>query len=725
MKDKPTGDPGNTMFMDLSQGLEPVTLDAGATLFRQGDPGDAIYVVTTGQLAVTIKQEDGSEWEVGVIDQGEVAGEIPNLSGGKRRASVHAVCQTNLLKLSKSSFTKLGPGDIEGLYEIMRRQLCRNQLVMILQDLFGTMSKDLLKRIDSYLQWHRLKRGEILFRQGDRGDRLYIIVSGRLQVVADDEDGETRTVERARGEVIGEMALLLGGHRTATVRCVRDSYLVSISRDAAERLVEEHPEVMLGITRMLARRVQQGMHALKRKRTGMSIAVIAAQPGAPLSEFSHRLGKMLMEFASTLHLNSRRVDSLVQVENISQVGDDDPYRMSLSIWLDEQETKHEFILYEADMSRTSWTNRCLKQADHILILARAPDILAVDSNIDAMMGPAGDMDTTKRTLILLHPDRSRLPSETKQWKELLQAQNHHHLAGESDAQYRRLARILTGKAVGVVLSGGGACGFAHIGVIRALEEAGVPIDLIGGTSMGAAISAQYAMGMTWEEMVRLGRKMFIDSKPFRDFTIPYFSFIGSRKFDDTLKKLYGEKMIEDLWVNYFCISTNLTTAKPVVHDHGPLRKAVRASTSLPGIVEPVIQGNELLVDGGVLNNLPVDVMQDLWDCSIIAVNASGGAEVFSVQREKVPSPLELLRSFVRPSSNIVRFPNLFDIISRTTTVSSVHKTNFARTAASLFLRPPVSGLGLLNFTAIDQIVAIGYEYAREKIGEWKEKFNIG
>ncbi|MFZ0927238.1 MAG: patatin-like phospholipase family protein [Syntrophobacteraceae bacterium] len=214
---------------------------------------------------------------------------------------------------------------------------------------------------------------------------------------------------------------------------------------------------------------------------------------------------------------------------------------------------------------------------------------------------------------------------------------------------------------------------------------------------------------------------FVDSKPFRDFTIPYFSFIGCRKFDDTLKKLYGETMIEDLWLNYFCISTNLTTAKPVVHDRGPLRRAVRASTSLPGVVEPVIQGNELLVDGGVLNNLPVDVMQDLWDCSIIAVNASGGADVFSVRREEVPSPVELLRGFFRPSSSNVRFPNLFDIISRTTTVSSVHKTNFARTAAALFLRPPVSGLGLLNFAAIDQIVAIGYEYARKKVGPWKEK----
>jgi NTE family protein/lysophospholipid hydrolase len=592
---------------------------------------------------------------------------------------------------------------------------------MILQDLFGTMSNDLLKKIDSYLQWHRLKRGEILFRQGDRGDRLYIIVSGRLQVVADNEDGETRTVERARGEVIGEMALLLGGHRTATVRCIRDSDLVSISSDAAERLVEEHPKVMLGITRMLARRVQQGMHALKRKRTGMSIAVIAAQPGAPLSEFSQRLGKVLTEFASTLHLNSHRVDSLIQVENISQVGDDNPYRMSLSIWLDEQETKHEFILYEADMSRTSWTNRCLKQADHIVILARASDSRRFDENAVSLFSQEGCISSAKRTLVLLHSDPGRLPSETKQWKELLQAQNHHHLAGESDAQYRRLARILAGKAVGVVLSGGGACGFAHIGVIRALEEAGVPIDLIGGTSMGAAISAQYAMGMTWEEMVRLGRKTFIDSKPFREFTIPYFSFIGCRKFDDTLKKLYGETMIEDLWINYFCISTNLTTAKPVVHDRGPLRRAVRASTSLPGIVEPVIQGNELLVDGGVLNNLPVDVMQDLWDCSIIAVNASGGSDVFSVQREEVPSPMELFRGFSRPSSSNVRFPNLFDIISRTTTVSSVHKTNFARTAAALFLRPPVSGLGLLNFAAIDQIVAIGYEYARKEVALWKEK----
>ena len=723
MGDKDVRKIGDTILTDLSADLEPVTLDAGATLFRQGDPGDAMYIVTSGQLAVTIKQEDGSELEVGLIDRGEPAGEIHLLSGGKRTASVHATCRTNLVKLSKSSFEKLGPDAVEELYEIMRQRLCRNRLLIILNDLFGTTSHDLLKKMEGHLQWHRLRRGGVLFRQGDAGDNLYIIVSGRLQVISDSDDGETRTVERARGELIGEMALLLGGYRTATVRCIRDSDLVSISRDAAQKLFEEHPRVMLVITRMLARRVQQGMHTSKKKRTGMSIAVVAAQPDAPLSEFSQRLAKALGELVSTLHLNSHRVDSLIHVENISQVGDDSPYRMNLSIWLDEQETRYQFILYEADMSETLWTNRCLKQADQIVILARASGPRPLDGNAAGVFSRDG-ATSVKRTLVLLHADPSRLPRNTRQWKDLLQAQDHYHLAGESDAQYARLARIFAGKAVGLVLSGGGACGFAHIGVIRALEEASVPIDLIGGTSIGATVSAQYALGTSWEEMVRLGRKTFVDSKPFRDLTIPYFSFIGCRKLDEAVKKTYGETMIEDLWLNYFCVSSNLTTAKAVVHDRGLLRTAVRASTALPGILEPVIQDHELLVDGGVLNNLPVDVMQDLWDCCIIAVNASGGADDFSVRREEIPSPWELLHSFVRPSSGSIRFPNLFDIISRTTTVSSVHKTNFAKTAAALFLRPPVAGIGLLDFASIDRIVAVGYEYAKQKVTTWKEKFSF-
>ncbi len=717
---------GDTILNDLSPHLETVTLDAGATLFHQGDTGDDVYIVGTGQLVVTVKLEDGSDLQVGVIDPGELAGEIQFLSGGKRTANVRAACRTDLLRLSKSSFENLAPHAVEQLYKMMRQRLCRNQLAIILQKLFGTTSPTLLKEVHRHLQWHHLQRGETLFHQGDWGESLYIVVSGRLQVVAEDEDEGTRIVaERARGDIIGEMALLLGGYRSATVRCIRDSDLVSISKDVIEGLVDEYPQVVLALTRMLAKRMQQGMHVSRKKRTEMNIAVVAAHPGAPLSEFSERLGAALAELVPTLHLNSRKLDSLFRIESISQVSDDNPYRMNLSIWLDEQETKYELILYEADMSLSSWTTRCMKQADHIILAARASECRQIDENSAAIFNHAGDPGSTGRTLVMLHSGGSPLPNGTRHCLDMLKAANHHHLDGETDAQYRRLARILAGKAVGLVLSGGGACGFAHIGVIKALEEAGVPIDLIGGTSMGAAVAAQYAMGICCEDLVRLAKKMFVDSKPFQDFTIPFISFIRSRKFDDALRKLYGETMIEDLWLNFFCISTSLTSAKAVIHDHGSLCRAVRASTALPGIVTPVIQGNEVLVDGGVLNNLPVDVMQELWDCFTIGVNASGGSDDFIVEREEVPSPMEIIRGFVNPSSGRVQFPNLFNILSRTSTVSSVHKTNFASKAADLFLRPPVSGLGLLDFAAIDRIVAIGYEYSKEKVRQWKEKFSVG
>jgi predicted acylesterase/phospholipase RssA/CRP-like cAMP-binding protein len=712
---------GEMLLHNLSRDLERFTLEPGEILFRQGDPGDTLYIVIKGQLNETVAQEDGSELHLGLIDPGELVGKIQSLQGGKRTAKVHAVCRTELLRLSKTAFENLTPTAIQELHEIVRQRLRRNHLAIVLQDLFATMSPAMLKKLESRLHWLHLSKGEVLFRQGEWGDSLYIIVSGRVQALFEDEDGVVHVVRDAvRGEVIGEMALLVGQRRSATVRSIRDSDLVEISKEVSEKLFKEDPEILPAITRMLVRRMQQDMHPSWAQRKDMHIAVVAAHGNAPLADFAERLCLALGELAPTLHLNSRRLDGLIQIEGISQVSEENPYRVSLSAWLDEQETKCRYILYEADAASTPWTKRCVQRADHIIILAQASEYPLVDRSIAAMVSPVGDMDATRRSLVLLQSDRSVPPRETRRWKDLLQVQKHYHLAAEADDQYRRLARILAGRAIGVVLSGGGACGFAHIGVLQAIEEAGVPIDLIGGTSMGATIASLYAMGLSCQDMILICRRAFIDSRPFRDLTLPLISFIRCRKFDNIVKRVYGETMIEDLWTNFFCVSTSLTTARPVVHHSGLLWRAVRASSSLPGIATPLIEENELLVDGGVLNNLPVDVMKKGWDCFTIAVNATGGSDNFTVQRHEVPSPLELLRDRIFRSGHYVRFPSLFQILSRASTVSSIPKMKLAQAESDLFLSPPLSNVGMFDFDDIDRIVAIGYDYAKDKIAEWKE-----
>ena len=181
-------------------------------------------------------------------------------------------------------------------------------------------------------------------------------------------------------------------------------------------------------------------------------------------------------------------------------------------------------------------------------------------------------------------------------------------------------RRVTGRGLGLVLGGGGARGFAHIGVFKALRECGIAVDLVGGTSMGAILSATFAMGLNYEDTLKLARQLASPLKLF-DPTMPVVSFFASGKVTQVLERIYGDTQIEDLWMPCFCVSSNLTHAVAMVHRRGPLWQAVRASMAIPGVFSPILAEGDLLVDGCVLNNLPIDVMQRLnHDGPIIAVN---------------------------------------------------------------------------------------------------------
>jgi NTE family protein/lysophospholipid hydrolase len=718
---EPFAHPGMAISQKLCSKLDPLTIEAGETLFRQGEPGDAVFIVVGGQLSVSISQADGSQRQVGVICPCELAGEIPTLGEGRHTTTVRALCRSKLLRLSGTVFEKLTPDLIQELHGIVRQRLRRSQLAVILQDLFGFMAEGLFAKVEQFLEWVHIQRGEVLYRRGDQGDSLYIIVSGRLQALVEDVDGPAQVVgEMSRGEIVGERALFTGDRRTRTIRCIRDSDLVRVSRESFEKLIDERPQLMMTITRLLVRRMHQSPPHGRRKKRELTFAVLAAHPDVSLCTFAERLSMALSELAPTLHLDGAYIDDVLQIKGISRSSEEDPYGLSLSVWLDEQESRYRYIVYEADKSISPWTRRCIQRADHIIVVARAGNDPAKGGADSSLALPEPGDSGVKKTLVLLHRDRNAPPLGSSRWMDCLGAQYLHHVTGEAESEYRRLARMLTGNGFGLVLSGGGANGFAHIGVIRALKEAGVPIDMIGGVSMGAVIAAQYAMGMDWKDLIIANRKMWIDAKPAMDITLPLISLLSCRRLDEENKMCFGQTMIEDLWLDFFCVSTNLTTARQVIHRRGPVCRAVRASCALPGITPPVVEGSDLLVDGAVLNNLPVDVMREIRDCLVIAVDVTDNDE-FSVQQETAPSPLNVLRGLFDQSQSHPRFPNLIEIITRTTLVSSIHKTQSARADADLYFRPPLQGFNLLDLSNLDKIVQVGYEFARERIGQWKEK----
>lgn len=714
-----------TILQNLIADMQWVRLRKGETLFRQGEPGEFLYLVFHGRLQVTITKKDGSEVVVAEVGPGKPLGEIQFLSGGTRTANVYALDDTELLKLSKTAFDRLteqNPKILHQMAEIIRQRLRRDQLVTMLPNLCGPVDTVMLQDIEDETEWLYLPQGKELFQQGEPGDSFFLVISGRLHATVQGKKGNERVVgEVRRGETVGEMAMFTGEKRSATVYATRNSELVKFSKQAFERIIALHPNIMMQMTQTIIKRLQKTHASSQIINPVMNIAVVAASPEVPLTDFANHLVTALSAFGKTLHLHSKRLDSLLGVPGIAQTPEDAPNNIRLAAWLDEQETQYRVVVYETDMFPSPWTKRCIQQADRILIVAQANANPTPGKIERTLLGQGKSMTEAQRTLVLLHSDGDRLPSDTRQWLTVRQVETHFHLRWGRIPDFERLARFLGGKAIGLVLGGGGARGCAHLGVIRALQEADIPIDMIGGTSIGAAIAALYAMGLDYENMRRLNRKIWIDSKPFNDYTLPVMSLIKGRKFENVAKMVYGNTLIEDLWVNYFCVSTNLTTTEEVIHREGSLAKALRATASLPGIAVPLVDGNNLLVDGGVLNNLPIDVMWDLCGGSVIAVNVSPEKDL-SVDYDQFPSPWKLLWDRVFGSQKSHNVPNILDLLMRTTMVGSIHKTNAVKIEADLYLQPPVDQFKLLDFKALDKIVAVGYEYAKKKLEGWKPPY---
>jgi len=705
--------------------IEWLSLSEGETLFRQGDGGGFFCLVYSGSLAVTVTQKDGSVDTLATIGPGMTVGEIQFLSGGTRTATVSALTNTWLIVFTKKSFDAIAhqsPEVIQKFAEIIRKRLRRSQLFEILPSLCGPIDQDLLNYIESEIEWVHLAFGQALFHQGDAGTDLFLLISGRLQVRVRDKAGfERKVAEINRSEIVGEMAMFTGDTRTASIYAMRDSDLVRISREAFERIINSHPGIMMYFIQFIVKRMQDMATATKKLARTMNIAVVPAGADAPLADFTRRLTESLSAYGKTLRLNSEIVDRHWGMSGFAQKTGTDPNSIRLTSWLDEQSSTYTNIVYEADPSSTPWTERCLQNADRIMIVARA-EADSKQGDLERTLSASNrDIHGAHRILILIHPDGRRLPSGTDRWLQERHVESHYHVRWDSDADFQRLARILTGNAVGLVLGGGGARGLAHIGVIRALNEAGIPIDMIGGTSMGSMISSLYAMGKDYQG-ITAAEKEAIANKPFTEFTLPLIALVRSKRLDNSVKNLYGDITIEDLWINYFSVSSNLTTAEMEVHRKGNLGRSVRASAALPGIVKPVIENNCLLVDGGLFNNVPADIMKEICGGFVIMVNVSPDEDLrIDDEHTQCPSNVEMLWSYINPLKKKIAFPRIHDIMMRTITVGSARELTRTSKAADFSFRPPVDRFGMLEFDSIDEIIEVGYRYAKERIEELQMK----
>ena len=312
-----------------------------------------------------------------------------------------------------------------------------------------------------------------------------------------------------------------------------------------------------------------------------------------------------------------------------------------------------------------------------------------------------------------------MPNNTAQWLSPRKVRNHYHLRLQNSEDMMRIGRLLTGNGVGLVLSGGGGRAMAHTGVIRALVEKGIPIDVISGVSAGAIVAGLWAMGLDINSVTKRLREAAGNRI---DYTLPLHALTAGKNWTNAMRSLFGNECIEDLWIPFFTLSSNLSQASLKLHESNSLMHAIRASTAIPGILPPVYDKGDILVDGGLINNLPTDIMNVRPDIGhVIAVDVGSGEHNKNIaQFDYHISGWNSLWKQINPLSSPTEHPSIGEIIVRSITITDAKTTQVTKRIADLYFDLPVQKFGLMDYHKIDALAEIGYQYAIEEITAWKK-----
>lgn len=521
-----------------------------------------------------------------------------------------------------------------------------------------------------------LPAGWVLFRQGDAARALYVLEAGRLAVEIAGPAGGRRITEIAAGEVVGEIGAVTGQPRSATVRALRDSTVIRLPKQRFFALVEREPSVAMAMLTATAHRLQSTVSpALRRRVAPRVVAIVPQRPdsGGPSIETCVR------------HIAAEMTR---QGERIAVIGAEEAGRSVAD--LHHIECRHDRMILWADGPADGWTDRCERHADRILrVMAGHPGPLpSVPATADAPAGSASPL--VPIDLVVWAPDPVARSWPLSPWADHIRAVTTHHVDPDDPDDVASLVRRMTGRSVGLVLSGGGARGFAHIGAFQALTEAGVPIDRVGGTSIGALIGAAIAMGWPSERVAEVFRRGFVDTNPLTDFTLPVRSLFRGRKARALLNAAFGTVTIEQTRRPYFAVAADLAHGVPVVLDRGPLVRALLASSAIPGLLPPIEIEGQILCDGAVIDTLPVATMRQ---------RPAGGAviaiDVNTTANERPPA-LDLTNH------------GIISILMRAGTLGSLAAARGARAAADLAVTPPVGGTDIQDWKAFPALVETGY-----------------
>ncbi|RMZ77741.1 hypothetical protein DV737_g4198, partial [Chaetothyriales sp. CBS 132003] len=713
---------GRTLREELINEIEIVFFPKGSLLVEQGERNPGLYYVIDGFLDVTIpvdEKEDRKKFSTSPKDRHSHGDAFPQLrrsKTGSRAQSMPGSTRDSRRQNHKSLFL-VKPGGIAGYIGTMSSSRSFTDVTAKTDVYVGFLPRAALERaaekfpivlltmakrltsliprlilhIDFALEWVQVNAGQVIFHQGDESDAIYIVLNGRLRSVRELGDGTMKvTGEYGQGDSIGELEVMTENTRPATLHAIRDTELAKLPRSLFDSLAQEHPSITIQLSKIIASRMRElveehgnELHQ-ERKRAALSdsststlnlrtIAILPVRAGVPVIDFGSRLLAALTQVgipSGVTLLNQAIVLNHLGRHAFSRMG-----RLKLAQYLADLEEKYGMVLYVADTNVNAlWTQTCITQADCILLVGLAEDSPSIDTPFK------GD--------------------------------------------FHRLARRLCGKSVGLVLGGGGARGIAHVGIIRAMEEAGIPIDIIGGTSIGAFMGALLARDGDVVPMYGRAKKfagrMGSMWRFALDLTYPSSSYTTGHEFNRGIFKTFGDSQIEDFWLMYYCNTTNISKSRPEIHTSGYAWRYVRASMSLAGLIPPMCDNGSMLLDGGYIDNLTTAHMKSLGADLVFALDVGSADDDTPQSFGDSLSGFWTLFNRWNPFSTIPNPPTLSDIQARLAYVSSVDALERAKTTPGvLYMRPPIEAYGTLEFGKFDEIYAVGYSYGKEYLAKLK------
>ncbi|KAM7143951.1 patatin-like phospholipase domain-containing protein 7 isoform 3-T3 [Macrochelys suwanniensis] len=681
---------------------------AGTVVSRQGDQDVNIRFVISGLLHVYQRKIDSEEETcLFITHPGEIVGQLAVLTGEPLIFTIKANRDCTFLSISKSHF-----------YEIMRVQ--PSVVLGVAHSVVKRMSS-FVRQIDFALDWMEVEAGRAVYRQGDKSDCTYIVLNGRLRSVIRMDDGKKQlTGEYGRGDLIGVVEALTHQPRATTVHAVRDSELAKLPEGALTSIKRKFPQVVTRLIHLLGEKIlgslQQGGHPLGLHTTGSkwdagnaasnlsTVAIMPVSEEVPLTAFTLELKHALSAIGPALLLTSDNIK-----QRLGSAALDSIHEYRLSSWLGQQEDIHRIVLYQSDGTLTPWTQRCIRQADCILIVGLGEQEPTV-GELERML--ENTAVRAQKQLILLHKEDGPLPCRTVEWLNMRSwCSAHLHLRcprrvfsrrslpkliemyervfqkpPDRHSDFSRLARVLTGNAVALVLGGGGARGCSQVGIIRALIEAGIPVDMIGGTSIGSFMSALYAEERSYNQMRIKARQWAMEMnsvfKTVLDLTYPITSMFSGASFNNGISNIFKDKQIEDLWIPYFTITTDITASAMRVHTDADVARSMGAKV-------------------------------------VIAIDVGSRDETDLTNYGDALSGWWLLWKRWNPLVEKVKVLNMAEIQTRLAYVCCVRQLEMVKNSEYCeYIRPPIDRYGTLDFGKFDEICEVGYQHGKTVFNVW-------